>query len=173
MAHFEPIGAKKLDALALGTSRLAFEIDQVAKTTVDEVSPMMEKIYRSALGSSAPAYVANSTATTKAKRNALGVFAVSRPVGYKPYSRHGRNYSNAYAMIAAFFEYGVGKHYIQYSKPNMYGLDHFKSHRYGDIHPGMKANPWRAKAIQWGDSVLSAETQRHFDSQVKRYFANF
>lgn len=172
MAHFEPIGASVLNDLALGISNLAMDVDKVAQKVVNDVSPSMEQIYRSALGGSAPSYVANSTATTKAKKNTLGVFAVSRPVGYKPYSRHGRNYTNAYAMIAAFFEYGVGTHYIAYSKPNKYHLDHWKSKRYGDVHPGMDAKPWRAKAIKWGEEVLTDMTIKHFEEEVKNYFKN-
>lgn len=173
MAHFEPINAKILEDFALGISQLALNVDNVATKVVNDVSPHMEQIYRAALGTATPDYVARSAATTKAKKNTLGIYAVSRPVGYKPYSRHGRNYTNAYAMIAAFFEYGVGRHYIAYSKPNAYHLDHFRSHVYGDVHPGMKAKPWRAQAIRWGEEVLTEETQRHFETEVAKYFKNF
>lgn len=177
MAHFEPINFKVLDDLALGVGNLAMDIDKVASKVVNDVSPTMEKIYKSALGQSASERVANSTATTKAKRNQLGVFAVSRPVGYKPYSRHGRNYTNANAMIAAFFEYGVGTHYIAYSRPNKYGFDHWVKKmgdgNYMDVHPGMKAKPWRANAIRWGEEVLSDMTVKHFETEVANYFRNF
>ena len=173
MAHFQPINTSKIDELAVGIGSLAINVDKVAETVVNRVSPAMERIYKSALGQSTPDYVAKSAATTKAKKNTLGVFAVSRPVGYQPYKRHGRNYTNANAMIAAFFEYGVGRHYIAYRRPNMYGLDHFKSKRYGDIHPGMKAKPWRANAIRWGEEVLTEMTINHFENEVKNYFSNF
>ncbi len=145
-------------------NNLAVDIDIVAQTCIDAASPAMESIYRGALGGSAPSDVAASTATTKAKKNMLGDFAVSRPVGYRQYG--GGNVKTRrvrYGMMAALYNYGVKSHSITVTRQTKDGP---KSFTY--MHPGMQASPWHDRAVKMAEQVVSKIVEEKFESEVKR-----
>lgn len=152
MAHLEPKGVDALEAMAEELQELADQVIQVAQKCITEASPVMERAYMGAVGS-VSGEVAASTATTPAKENSLGVYAVSRPVGFN---------SNGvrYAAIAAYFEYGVKAHKIPYTDKN--GVKRVM------YHPGIKKRSWHATAVSAAEAPTKAVVERVFDQEVKR-----
>ena len=89
MAHLEPFGMDALDKMINGLNHLATDIDEVAATCVKEGTPVMEKIYRNTMSGAHQSLgkAAASVNSTDPKSNALGVYAVSRAVGWKALCR--------------------------------------------------------------------------------------
>lgn len=153
MAHLEPFGYTGLVKMENGINSLAVDADVVAQACIAKASPSMEAIYKNTMAGAASGLggAASSSATTAPKKNYLGDYAVSRPVGWNPNGNGIR-----YGMLAALFNYGVGPHLIKTR---------------GYIHPGM---PGVASAIGWLDRAVSAAeapvkaiVEKQFDVEVK------
>lgn len=180
MAHLEPLGLSALEKIASGMSYLVTDIDEVAKTCVEAGVPISEKIYRNTMAGASPSLgkAAASTNSTPVKKNSLGIYSVSRAVGWNPgaSSKYASfhdwevQHKSRYAMIAAFFNYGVGPHYVDFSATNAYGNSAFVSHG-SATHPGMKnagGKGWHDKAASAAEGPVSAVVSQKFDEEVRR-----
>lgn len=178
MAHLEPIGLDALEKLSSGMSRVASDIDEIAKRCVEAGNPVMEAIYRNTMSgaNSSLSKAAAATNTTKAKKNHLGVYSVSRAVGWNPSTRtkyasfHDweSQHKTRYGMIAALFNYGVGAHRVDFSGNNAYHHSSFVSHG-RPMHPGMSVNAkgWHGKAAKAAEGPVSKVVSKAFDSEMK------
>lgn len=156
MAHLEPFGLEALEKMAAGLATLGGDADEVAKKCVNAADPTLEAAYRGALAGSVPA-AARMSATTPANRNHLGVYSVSRPVGFSPTSPS----KARYGMLAAFAEYGIGAHVIPFSHKNAYGKTQFN-------HPGVAAKPFHARAVSAAFGPTKAIVVQTFAAEVNR-----
>lgn len=182
MAHLEPFGYEGLVKMDQGINSLAVDTDVVAQTCINAASPTMEAIYKSIMAGAAPQLsgAASSSATTPAKMNYLGDYAVTRPIGWNPNSSGGdprfaawraKSPPIRYGMLAALFNYGVGSHVINFSRPNKFGRTKFRA--YGsDEHPGMNVSGqgWHDRAASAAEGPVTKLVEEKFDSEIKRLF---
>lgn len=152
MAHLEPMGLDALEEMAKGLQQFADQVFEVAEKCITEASPVMERAYMGAVGK-VSSEIAASTSTTPAKQNALGEYAVSRPVGF---NAHGVRY----AALAAYFEYGTKAHDIPYTDRN--GVKRVMH------HPGTPRKSWHATAVSAAEAPTTAVVKRVFEQEVSR-----
>lgn len=157
MAHIEPMKGSEnvLADMDKAFGNLVRDIDIVAQRCINKADPVMEAAYKGALaGSYAPA--AHMTATTPAKRNDLGNYSVSRPVGHKMNKKQ----VSRYAMLAAFFEHGVPAHTIK----NGFGIP-------GNAirHPGWPyKKPFHDNAVHAAEGPTTVAVEQAFSEEIDR-----
>lgn len=179
MAHLEPMGVEALTKLSAGLQQMSWDIDDIAKECIEAGNPLLESIYRNTMSGASPSLgkAAASTNTTPAKKNSLGIYSVSRAVGWNPgvspnspesFHKWELQHKSRYAMIAALFNYGVGAHRVDFHTTNAYGKSAFVTHG-SAMHPGMrvKGGGWLDKAAKTAEGPVTQVVNRKFDEKVK------
>jgi len=154
MAHIEPMGLEGLDKIHTGLRALTTGIDKIVIDCLDKAAPVGERAYKGALqGSGLPRRVSTSVDTLKPKKNDLGVYTVSRAIGFR--EKDGLRY----AALAAYFEYGTKEHTIKRRLHTGTVVDQKIS--------GMASRPWHSAAVSAAEGPVTKIVQETFYEKVK------